>query len=498
VTLAETSTDFIALCDLSGMPFFVNRAGLALVGLTSLDEARATPVREFFFPEDQSRIMNEFLPKVLAEGHAEIEVRFRHFRTGEPRWMAYKVVTILDPDGRPSAFASVSQDMTERRRMEDQLRTLAGDLLLADRRKDEFLATLAHELRNPLAPISNAVQILRRRGPGNGDDMESVTGLLERQVSHLARLVDDLLDMSRISRGRIELRRERIELATVVMQAVEATRTQYQKAGHELTISLPGKPVTLFADPTRLTQVVGNLLNNACKFTNRGGHVSLTADLHDQLAEIRVRDDGIGIAAEELPRIFEMFTQLENAHDRSRDGLGIGLTLVKNLVEMHGGSVSAHSEGLGRGSEFIVSLPVLEEPQVPAPRPSARPRSATSRRILIVDDNVDGAESLAKLLRLGGHEALVTHDGQGALEAAERERPDVVLLDIGLPGMDGYEVCRRIRQEPWGKEVVLVAVTGWGQEADRHRSDEAGFDAHLVKPVDLQMLAPLLDRPVRA
>jgi PAS domain S-box-containing protein len=497
VTLVETSTDFIGLYDLEGIPFFVNRAGLELVGLTSMDEARRTPVREFFFPEDQARIMDEFFPKVLSDGHGELEVRFRHFRTGEARWMAYKVLTLADPNGHPSAYATVSQDVTERRRMEDHLHSLAADLSHADRRKDEFLATLAHELRNPLAPISNAVQILKRRDPANGADAE-VTGLLERQVAHLSRLVDDLLDMSRISRGHIELRRERIELAVVVRQAIEATRAQYQKLGHELTITLPGQPVTLFADSTRLAQVIGNLLNNACKFTNRGGHVRLTVARHEHEVEIRVRDDGIGIPAAELPRIFEMFTQLDTSLERSRDGLGIGLTLVKNLVEMHGGSVNAHSDGPGRGSEFVVKLPTLGEETRPVPRASDRPRSGSSRRVLIVDDNVDGAEALALLLRLSNHEAFVAHDGEAALDVAERERPDLMLLDIGLPGINGYEVCRRIRREPWGKEIVIAAVTGWGQEADRQRSDAAGFDAHLVKPVELETLSPLIDRPVRA
>ena len=493
VTLVETSTDFIGMSDLDGIPFFVNRSGLLQVGLTSIEQAKNTPVREFFFPEDQHWIMEEFFPQVRIQGHGEVEVRFRNFRTGEARWMAYKVVTLTDANGRPKAFATVSQDVTDRRRMEDHLRALAADLKEADRRKNEFLATLAHELRNPLAPISNAVQVLRRHGSVDKETVEAASGLLQRQVAHLARLVEDLLDMSRITRGRIELRREKVELETVVRQVVEATRAQYRSMNHELTIAMPDEPVLLDADPTRLAQILGNLLTNAGKFTDRGGRVSLTVERNQGTVEIRVRDNGIGITVGDLPKVFDMFTQLDSSLERSRDGLGIGLTLVKNLVEMHGGSITVHSEGLGTGSEFLVSLPTIAEGTAEEGNGSARTTdSATGRRILIVDDNEDGASSLSMLLKFGGHETFIAHDGREALRLADEIRPDVILLDIGLPGMSGYQVCRQIRQEPWGRDMVLVAVTGWGQEDDRIRSREAGFDAHIVKPVDPDLLAKII------
>jgi CheY-like chemotaxis protein len=309
----------------------------------------------------------------------------------------------------------------------------------------------------------------------------------------MARLVDDLLDMSRITRGKIELRKERVELAPILDHAIEAARSLYRSMNHELTVTVPTQPIYLSADPTRLAQVMGNLLNNACKFTDRGGHIWLSVERESEQVVVRVRDNGIGIAAEQFPRLFEMFTQLDTSLERSRDGLGIGLTLVKTLVEMHGGTVEVHSGGPGRGSEFVVRLPIFEDSrQSPTGSALSQQMPASGRRILIVDDNEDGAQSLALLLKLDGHETHTAHDGLEALAAADRLRPDVVLLDIGLPKLNGYEVCRHLRQQPWGKGLVLVALTGWGQEEDRQRSTEAGFDTHLVKPVDHEALAELL------
>jgi CheY-like chemotaxis protein/two-component sensor histidine kinase len=352
---------------------------------------------------------------------------------------------------------------------------------------------LAHELRNPLAPMSNAVQVLRHRG-GEPGAVRSATALLERQVGQMTRLVDDLLDMSRITRGKIELRRERTELAPVIHQAVEATRALYKSMNHELSVSLPAQPIFLDADPARLAQVIGNLLNNACKFTDKGGRIWLTVEQEGPQAVIRVRDTGVGIAAGDVPRLFEMFTQVDTSLERSRDGLGIGLTLVKTLVEMHGGSVEAHSEGIGRGSEFAVRLPALARTREPEAKAAAlEPAPAAGRRILIVDDNDDGAESLAMLRALDGHETHTAHDGLEALEATDRLRPDVVLLDIGLPDMDGYEVARRLRNGPGGRSMALVAVSGYGQEDDRGRAREAGFDAHLTKPASADDIARLID-----
>jgi len=491
-TVIESSTDFIGICDLNGIPFFVNRAGLEMVGLDSLDAARATPVPEFFFPEDRPRILEEFFPSVLEKGHGEVEVRFRHFKTGAARWMAYKVLTVKDAAGQPVALATVSQDITARKSMEDNLRSLAAELSEADRRKDEFLATLAHELRNPLAAISNAVQVLRHGGR-DSKTVDSASEMLERQVGQVSRLVDDLLDMSRITQGKIELRKDHVELTPILDQAVETARALLESRHHDLTVTLPSGPIYLQADAARLAQVVGNLLSNASKFTDDGGHIGLAVEREGKNVVIRVRDTGIGIAAADLPRLFDMFTQVDTSLERSRDGLGIGLTLVRALVEMHGGAVEARSAGLGQGSEFVVRLPTVAEAPKPGPRPT---RGATARpvrrRVLIVDDNQDGAESLAVLLQLGGHETHTAHDGQQAIEDAERLRPDIVLLDIGLPRLNGYEVCRRIREQPWGKELSMVAVTGWGQQEDRRRSQEAGFDTHIVKPVEPEALMDLL------
>jgi PAS domain S-box-containing protein len=492
VTLVESSTDFIGMCDLRGVPFFVNRAGLAMVGLDDLEHARRVPVKDFFFPEDQPTIMEKFFPSVLAEGHGEIEIRFRHFKTGEARWMAYKVLTLPDAAGRPTAFATVSQDVTERKRLADDLRTLAADLSEANRRKTEFLAMLAHELRNPLAPISNAVRALRV-GHGDAKMARAALGMFERQVGQLARLVDDLLDLSRVTRGKIALRKQAVELVPIVEQAVEAMRARYGSLGHELTVILPSQPVYLSADPTRLAQVIGNLLNNACKFTDPGGHIGLAVTHEGAQAVVRVRDNGIGIAVDQLPHVFKMFTQADTSLERARDGLGIGLTLVKALVEMHGGTVDARSDGLGRGSEFEVRLPALEEASATvAHAAESHPTTPVGHRVLIVDDNVDGADSLAMLLEEVGHETQKAHDGVEAIAVAERVRPDAVLLDIGLPKLNGYEVCRRLRQRPWGAKLMIVALTGWGQEEDRQRSLDAGFDTHLVKPVDHDVLMRLL------
>jgi PAS domain S-box-containing protein len=427
-----------------------------------------------------------------AGGHnARVEVSYRT-ADGSQR----NGVVVIQPIKRYAdqvLFLALSgADITERKRLEDDLRELAADLSEADRKKNEFLAMLAHELRNPLAPISNTARALRL-GIGDEDAVRSASEMLERQVSQLARLVDDLLDISRITRGRIELRTTRTALAPIVLQAVEAVRPLARSMNHELTTTLPENEIYVEADPARLTQVVGNILNNACKFTNPGGHVQLVVNQNHNEATIRVRDNGIGIAPEHLSHVFDMFAQVDASLERSRDGLGIGLTLVRTLVELHGGSIQVNSEGPGRGSEFTVRLPVVEPaPTAVADDGIAPARAAAPHRVLIVDDNDDGAESLSMLLQFDGHDTLKAHSGPQAIEAADRFRPDVMLLDIGLPGMSGYEVCQRIRQEPWGQRILIVAMTGWGQEEDRRRSMEAGFDTHMVKPVDHEALLKLL------
>lgn len=364
----------------------------------------------------------------------------------------------------------------------------------SDRRKDDFLATLAHELRNPLAPIRNAVELMRR-----ADDEPALRGqarsLMERQVGQMVRLVDDLLDISRITRGKMQLRQERVELAAVVESAIETARPSIDASSHELSVSLSPEPIVLFADPTRLAQVFSNLLNNAAKFTDKGGHLWLTAERQAAEAIVSVRDTGIGIGAEHLPRVFEMFSQAAPALERSHGGLGIGLSLVRGLVELHGGRVEVRSAGPGLGSEFIVRLPLVEVPGQPGREPVDPGEKRSDHpgcRILVVDDNRDAADSTATMLRLMGHATHAAYDGVEAVQAAATFRPSVVLLDIGLPKLNGYEAARRIRKEPWGKEMTLIALTGWGQEEDKRRALEAGCDHHLTKPVDAATLEKLV------
>jgi CheY-like chemotaxis protein len=368
----------------------------------------------------------------------------------------------------------------------------------ADRRKDEFLATLAHELRGPLAPVMNSLELLDR----GGDDAavaRRARDILRRQLSHMVRLVDDLLDVGRISRDKIELRKQRVELRAVVAHAVESCNPLVHSLGHELTIALPPEPIFLEADEARLTQIVGNLLNNACKYTPAPGRIALAAARDGGDVVLRVTDTGIGIPHDQLASVFDLFSQLGRSVEQQHGGLGIGLYLVRRLVELHGGSVEARSDGAEQGSEFIVRLPRL-----PDAAAVARPASAThaphapARRFLVVDDNVDTATSLEILLSIHGHETRIAHDGMDALAAAERWHPDVALLDIGLPQLNGYEVCRRMRERPWGKKVVMVALTGWGQERDRQQSQDAGFDLHLVKPVTFSALMELLGAHVAA
>ncbi len=378
---------------------------------------------------------------------------------------------------------------------------LLNELKDADRRKDEFLATLAHELRNPLAPLRNAAQVLRVRG-SNESDLRWSCDVLERQVDHLGRLIDDLLDIARITSNKLELRRQRVELVEVINGAVQASRPLVAQCGQELTLTLPAHTIYLDADVVRLVQVFLNLINNAAKYTERGGYIRIAAEQHSGEVVVSVKDSGVGIPADKLPRLFDMFFQADRSLEKSHGGLGIGLSLVRQLVQLHGGSVEARSDGEGKGSEFIVRLPIAREvPELansPAPRGEDRLRTAPAGRILIVDDNRDAADSLALLLRLTGNEVHTAYDGVAGVEAAERLRPDVVLLDVGMPRLNGYDACRRIRSRPWCNGTVLIALTGWGQEHDRRCSTEAGFDAHLVKPVDPIALSQIISSRAQA
>jgi PAS domain S-box-containing protein len=411
-------------------------------------------------------------------------IRFQNRADALHRW--YDVYAFRFGDPQERKVAVLFNDITERRRTEEALKD-------ADRKKDEFLATLAHELRNPLAPIRNAVQVLTAKGPAD-PELVWARGVIDRQVQVMARLLEDLLDVSRISRNTLDLRKERVDLAAVVEAALETSRPVIEAGRHELTVTLPPEPVRLEADAVRLAQVFANLLTNAAKYTEDGGRIRLSAKRQGTVVEVSVGDSGIGIAAEMLPRVFDIFSQDKPALARSQGGLGIGLSLVKGLVELHGGTVEVVSDGPGRGSEFVVRLPAAATTPVPEPaRPGDDgPPPVPNRRLLVVDDNRDSADSLAVLLELHGHEVATAYDGEQAVEAAATLRPEVVLLDLGMPRLNGYDACRRIREQPGGREMYLIALTGWGQKEDRRRTEAAGFDHHIVKPVDPAALMNLL------
>lgn len=382
------------------------------------------------------------------------------------------------------ANATLEHEMQVRQRAEEALR-------LADRRKDEFLATLAHELRNPLAPIRTGLDILRLRS-GDAQATQRATDIMERQLRQMVRLVDDLLDVSRINTGKFTIKSGRVELKAVVNDALEVVRPYIELHGHELTIDLPDRPVFLNGDATRLAQILSNLLNNAAKYTNRGGRVGLKATVDDRILSLVVSDTGIGIAPDMLDTVFEMFVQVDSTLERSNAGLGVGLSLARKLVELHGGTIEAHSAGVGHGSQFVVRLPIVVEPELPAKPTPMSFISAETYRILLADDNVDFVNSIGALLTAMGHSVVITHNGPDALAAAKRFCPDYAFLDIGLPQMSGYDLARGIRDLSCCTMTVMVAVTGWGQEKDRQLAFEAGFDHHMVKPVRFEQIEEIL------
>ncbi len=448
-----------------------------------------------FTPEDvQNGVAQAELRTAAREGSASNDRWMR--RKDGTRFFAFGVTTALrDETGALLGFSKVMRDQTDRKRLEDELRRVAAALSDMNRRKDEFLATLAHELRNPLAPIRTSLEIMHLAADKSGV-IEQALQVADRQLQQMVRLVDDLLDVARITHNRIALQVQRVDVTTLVQNAVESNQPLLQTAGHKLNVSLPPEKLWLDADPARISQILSNLLNNAAKYTNAGGQIWLTVERDDDEAVIRVRDTGIGIPSDMLPAIFEMFTQVAGSLERPSGGLGIGLTLVKELVEMHGGTVAVSSEGLGRGSEFVVRLPAAPNVRESDRAEKGLPHEALPRsRILVVDDNVDAAQSLAMLLQMMGHDVAVAHDGHAALDAARASVPDLVLLDIGLPGMNGYEVARKLRALPKVRDALLVAVTGWGQEQDRQRAYDAGFDHHLTKPTDLTALEKILALP---
>jgi signal transduction histidine kinase/ActR/RegA family two-component response regulator len=392
---------------------------------------------------------------------------------------------VRDDQGTIKGAVGACVDVTELRAAESALRE-------ADRLKDEFLAMLAHELRNPLAAVSNAVQVARRSKAE--DDRAWARAVIEDQVCHLSRIIDDLLDVSRISRGKIQLRRQAVDMNFVIDHAVEAVRPLIDERKHRLTVTTGARNLRVEGDPTRLEQVVANLLNNAAKYTEAGGRIDVECRAEGDQVVVSVRDTGVGIAPEQLPNMFELFAQADRSLARSEGGLGIGLTLAKRLVELHRGTIEARSEGPGRGSEFTVRLPAQAGAAPGGGAGTSVPDADRSRglSILVVDDNVPTALGMARLLKLSGHRVEVLHDGQAAVDAARRHCPEVVLLDIGLPGIDGYQVARALRREETCRDALIVAVSGYGQDEDKRRSREAGFDAHMVKPVDVDALLKLI------
>lgn len=473
--------DGVVVTDSGGCVTQMNPTAEAMTGW-SLAESRGRPVRDLFVlcdAQSQEPIENPVL-RTLRQGQAEKEpVRLMlSTRNDGAIPVSYSIAPVRSSEGASEGVVMVIRDETERLRTESALRN-------ADKRKDEFLATLAHELRNPLAPISMGLELMKISSD-DPEGTEEVRAMMERQTQHMVRLIDDLLDVSRITRGKLELRRSHVALAEVVRNAVDATRPAMEEAGHEFVVSLPDEDVHLYVDPGRITQVLSNLLNNAAKYTPAPGRIELIGEAQGDEAAVTVVDNGCGIALDKLASIFDMFMQVRDAKERGHQGLGIGLTLVERLVEMHGGSVVAASGGLGKGSRFCVRLPLVERGQ-----PATRGAGATSpvakngakRRVLVVDDNPDALKSLSLLVSLMGHEVRQARDGAESLTIADEFRPEVIFMDLGMPKLSGFDAARRVREESWGQDMLLVATTGWGQDDDRRRTKEAGFDHHLVKPI---------------
>jgi PAS domain S-box-containing protein len=477
--IIESSDDAIVSKTLDGTITSWNRAAQQVFGYTP-EEAIGRPIT-ILIPPDRQQEEDTILRRL---GRGE---RIDHYETVRVTKDGRRIdvsVTISRVRGETGAV-EVVRDITLQKQAQRELRD-------ADLRKNEFLALLAHELRNPLGPIRHAVKILRARAPSS-DELQWATGIIDRQTEHLTRLVDDLLDVARITRGTIELQRERVDVAMVLKSAVEASGASIERHRHQLTVIQPAQPLYVDGDITRLTQVVTNLLDNAAKHTDPDGKIWLSGEREGDVAVIRVKDTGIGIPPDVLPHIFDLFTRSGLSLERAQGGFGVGLALVEQLVKLHGGTVSAHSAGTGQGSEFVIRLPAQAQKATPMPERQATSGDDVANRCrVLVVDNVDSVDSLAMLLRMMGHVVGTANDGESALVKAEEFRPDVAILDIGLPKMSGYELAKQIRELAWAKEVVLVALTGWGQEEHRRRSVEAGFNHHLTKPVEFDVLQEIL------
>lgn len=494
-TLLELSQDAIVIRDALDRITFWNRGAQEMYGW-SADEALARPIHELLGTD--ARAWEELNARLEQDDAWDGELLQRR-RSGTPILVHCREVLVRDDHGARNAVLAIKRDITEQKRAIEALQE-------ADRRKDEFLATLAHELRNPLAPIRNAVEIMRLAGDDR-EVIEHAREVLDRQARQLARIVGDLIDLARIAEKKVELRRERVEVRTIVETALETSGPQMDDAGLRLVVRLPDEPLYLDVDPVRIAQVLVNLLDNATKHTPAGGEVTLTVEratagvgdarqngVQAATVILRVRDTGSGIPPSLLPHVFEMFTQGPRTTQQGRGGLGVGLALVRSIVQMHGGSVQAHSDGPGTGSEFVVRLPMASPPAASSANESASQVHTTrSRRVIVVDDNDDQVQSLATLLALMGHTVRQAANGVEAIERALDFRPDVMLIDIGMPEMPGYEVARKIRERPELQDVRLVAQTGWGGDADRQRSRAAGFDDHLVKPLTPAALEEVLN-----
>ncbi len=493
----ESSPDCLQVLDTEGHLIRMNANGLKQMEMDDFEQFKGKAWCDLWPQIDRQTVLDA-VESARQSGIGRF-LRACPTAKGTTKWWDVSVAPIRDVSQTITGFVSVSRDITEQRLIEEEtraneqrLRQLAAQLSQTDRRKNEFLAMLAHELRNPLASIRNAIELIDMNA-GREEEHRAVLGMMQRQVGQMVRLVDDLLDVSRVSTGKIGLRMEPVEMAEVMQHAIEAVRPGMHALGQELALELPGTPMPVHGDPARLAQVISNLLNNASKFSPAHSPVRLKASVTNSEVVITIQDQGIGLSPDQLPYIFDLFVQADTSLERSTSGLGIGLTLVKSLLHAHNGSITVESEGLGHGSTFTVRLPLHRTQQVARlPNIPSTTGRGHSRKVLIVDDNRDAASSLSLILELAGHTVRTAFDGLEAVVAAGTFRPEIILLDIGLPNLNGYEVAKRIRQQDWGRNVHLIALTGWGQEEDRLRSKEAGFNKHMVKPVDLNELRRML------
>ncbi|MGH8268699.1 MAG: hybrid sensor histidine kinase/response regulator, partial [Steroidobacteraceae bacterium] len=494
----ESSEDAIVSKTLKGVIRSWNRAAERLFGY-SADEAVGQPIM-LIVPAEREQEEQEILAKLRTGERIDHFETVRVAKSGRRIDVALTISPIRNADGVIVGASKIVHDISERRASEQAQQRTIGELRCAeealreaDRRKDVFLAVLAHELRNPLAPIRYAVAMAGKEGRSEAERLQA-QGIIERQVGHMGRLLDDLLDVSRITRGTLALRRSAVDLDSIVAAAQESARPLIEARRHTLVVSLPEERIRLVVDPVRIAQVLANLLSNAAKYTDSGGRIELEAGRDGGELLVRIRDNGIGISAEMMPRVFTLFAQASPALERSEGGLGIGLALVRGLVELHGGTISAHSSGAGRGSTFVARLPLGNPAEAEAGEEGAVSSGTETKplRLLVADDNRDSAATCAALLRTSGHEVLVAHSGGEAFDLACKLQPDALLLDIGMPGLNGYQLAERIRGTAWGERALLIAISGWGQEQDKRRAVAAGFDRHLTKPIDPNRLEPLL------